>query len=518
MRNRTERSGARLRTAGRALGRSGVALLILLLVAPVGLTLALRSVPRLDLLFESPGFHVVVVSAIAGCALLVALLTAAVAARSPQPPAVLLACGCLFVGVMLLGHGLTTPGVFGRPFNMWVARFPVLALAGFAVCLVGATASKTNPAKRLATRYPRGLLAMVGVGLIVFAGTIAVDPLMWSGSGPLPAEDIASRIISGASGLALLVAGATHWRRWRLSADRVELALVLACWLSVDAVVSFQVGQLWHLSWWDYHAYLLAGFTAAAWAVLSEVRRNRSVTEALATLSVTDPVQHLSRGYPEALQALTAAVEAKDPYTHGHSGRVADISARMGLRVGLHPDGLRRLTQGASLHDIGKIGVPDHVLNKPAGLTPEEWALIHNHPTVGWEMAKRVPSLRGTLAVIRHHHERWDGSGYPDRLGGDEIPLPARIAAIADVWDALTSDRAYRPAWPPDKALAHIAAASETLFDPFCVEAFIDLVAEGSLWPERAKADPEALLAAAERCHPRRHATRSEPVRHRARA
>jgi HD-GYP domain-containing protein (c-di-GMP phosphodiesterase class II) len=108
--------------------------------------------------------------------------------------------------------------------------------------------------------------------------------------------------------------------------------------------------------------------------------------------------------------------------------------------------------------------------------------------------------------VIRHHHERWDGSGYPDRMAGEDIPLPARIAAVADVWDALTSDRAYRPAWPPDKALAHIAAASGTLFDPSCVDAFVDLVAERSLWPERTTLDPEALLAAAERCHPRRRA------------
>jgi uncharacterized protein len=118
------------------LGRSGAALLALLLVAPAGVTLALRATPRLDLIFESPGFHVVVVSAIAACALIVALLTAVVASRAPQPATVLVACGCLFVGVMMLGHGLTTPGVFGRPLNMWVARFPVLALAGFAGPLV----------------------------------------------------------------------------------------------------------------------------------------------------------------------------------------------------------------------------------------------------------------------------------------------------------------------------------------------------------------------------------------------
>jgi HD-GYP domain-containing protein (c-di-GMP phosphodiesterase class II) len=488
------------------LGRSGAALLALLLVAPAGVTLALRATPRLDLLFESPGFHVVVVSAIAACALVVALLTAVVASRAPQPATVLVACGCLFVGVMMLGHGLTTPGVFGRPLNMWVARFPVLALAGFALCLVGATLSDSNPAKRLAARYPRALLAGVAGVLLLVAGVVIADPTTLGGGGVLPGEEAISRSLAAASGVGLLVAGASRWRRWRLSSDRLELALVLACWLSFDAVISFQFGMLWRLSWWDYHAYLLAGFAAAAWAVVREVGRNRSVTDALATLSVTDPVQHLSRGHPEALHALTAAVEARDPYTHGHSARVAEVSAQIGLRVGMEPAALRRLCQGASLHDIGKIGVPDQVLNKPGSLMPEEWTLIRAHPVVGSDMAGKVPSLRGSLAVIRHHHERWDGSGYPDRMAGEDIPIPARIAAVADVWDALTSDRAYRAAWPPDKALAHIAAASGTLFDPLCVEAFVDLVAERSLWPERTTFDPEALLAAAERCHPRRPA------------
>jgi hypothetical protein len=508
---------ARLRGALLPLGRSGTALLVLLLVAPAGVTLALRAIPRLDLLFESPSFHVVVVSAIAACALVVALLTAVVASRAPQPATVLVASGCLFVGVMMLGHGLTTPGVLGRPLNMWVARFPLLAVAGFALCLVGATLSDSNPAKRLAARYPRALLATVAGALFLVAGVVVADPTALGGGGVLPGEEAVSRSLAAASGVGLLAAGASRWRRWRLSSDRLELGLVLACWLSFDAVISFQFGMLWHLSWWDYHAYLLAGFAAAAWAVVRAVRRNRSVTEAVATLSVTDPVQHLSRGHPEALHALTAAVEARDPYTHGHSARVAEISAQIGLRVGMEPRALRRLSQGASLHDIGKIGVPDQVLNKPGSLTPEEWTLIQVHPVVGSDMAGKVASLRGSLAVIRHHHERWDGSGYPDRMAGEDIPLPARIAAVADVWDALTSDRAYRPAWPPDKALAHIAAASGTLFDPLCVEAFVDLVAERSLWPERTTYDPEALLAAAERCHPRRRAALSEPVRHRAR-
>jgi HD-GYP domain-containing protein (c-di-GMP phosphodiesterase class II) len=489
-------------------GRSGAAVLLLLLVLPVVATVLLRTLPRFDLLFESPGFHVVVVSAIAACALMVALFTAVVAARVRRAAPVLLALGCVCIGFLMLGHGLTTPGILGRPMNMWVARFPVLAIAGFALCLMAATADEDSVVKRVVARHPRALLMLVTLGLAVFSLVIVARPTALWGTEPFPGETAVTDVVIVASALGLLLAGAIHWRRWRLSGDRVELALVLACWLSVDSLVSFELGHLWRLSWWDYHAYLLAGFAAAAWAVVAESRRTRSLEGALAGISVTDPVEHIVRGYPEALHALTAAVEAKDRYTHGHSTRVADLSTKMGLRIGLDPDTLRGLARGALLHDIGKIGVPDHVLNKPGALTPDEWEWIVAHPVVGWEMASRTPSLRDALAVVRHHHERWDGSGYPDRLEGKGIPMAARIAAVADVWDALTSDRAYRPAWPPEQALDHLMGGMGSLFDPVCIEALVDLMAEQDLGPGAVKVAPDVLEAAARTCHAHRGQTR----------
>jgi HD-GYP domain-containing protein (c-di-GMP phosphodiesterase class II) len=474
-------------------------------LAPLAVTLALRAVPQLDVAFESIFFHLVAVSAIAACALLVALFTALVAAQARQAALVLLALGCVFVGAFMLGHGLTTPGIGGRPMNMWVGRFPVLAMAGFALCLGLAATPHGSAMKRLVNRFPRVTLAVVTATAATGSLWIVVRPTAGLGERPFSGEPTLTHLIIVASGLILLGTGAMHWQRWRLGRDRVQLGLVIACWLSVDALISFELGQLWRLSWWDYHAYLLTGFAAAAWAVVAESRRARSIHRAVATVSITDPLEHIARGYPEALNALVGAVEAKDRYTHGHSVRVADLSVRIGLRLDLRPDALRALAQGAYLHDIGKIGVPDEVLNKPGSLTDDEWTWIEAHPSVGWEMASRAPSLRNALAVIRHHHERWDGTGYPDKLTGKAIPTPARVAALADVWDALTSDRAYRPAWELDRALSHIAAASGALFDPSCVEAFLDLVAERGLWPERSAAELDALSAAAEACHPREH-------------
>jgi HD-GYP domain-containing protein (c-di-GMP phosphodiesterase class II) len=496
----------------RSLGRRGWALLAVLLIAPTALTLALRAIPALDVIHESPSFHLLVVSGIAALAFFIALVTTVAAARDRRPALVLLTLGCLSVGAMMLAHGLTTPGIGNRPLNMWVARLPVLAITGFALCVLAATAPDRGLVKRVVARYPRVTLISVGSALTLGAGAVAVDPTLAWGTGPFPGEDLVSAILTVGSGLVLLGVGARHWTRWRLGRDRVELSLVLASWLSADAVVSLRLGQLWRLSWWDYHAYLLAGFAAAAWAVLVGLRLSRSARQAVGSISVGDSLEHIDRGSPEALHALTAAVEAKDPYTHGHSARVARLCVGIGERLGLDADTLRRLAQGAQLHDIGKIGVPDAVLNKPGTLTAEEWDWIRAHPQVGWEITSRAPSLRDALGVVRYHHERWDGSGYPDRRRELDIPLVARIAAVADVWDALTSDRAYRAAWPADQALSHMVSGSGVLFDPACVEAFVDLLADERVWPERVELDPAVLLEAAEACH-RVAATNGSPAR-----
>ncbi|HEY7399478.1 MAG TPA: HD domain-containing phosphohydrolase [Actinomycetota bacterium] len=494
---KTSRSGRRRHR----LDRRGFLLLSALLLAPAGLLWLARAIPALDPIFESPVFHIYVVSAIAGCALLVALATSAFAARDGRSAPILLAIGCIAVGFMMLAHGLTTPGILGRPLNMWVGRLPVLALATFALCL--AAAARTDGiVSRVVATSPRAALWLPMATIALLSLAIAIDPTSFAGTAPIPGETQLRSIILGASAIILLLVGAHHWRRWRLGRDRIELALVLASWLAMSALLSLTYGTFWRLSWWDYHLYLLAGFSAAAWAVVTGYRGTHTLHGAVGGINVRDPVEQVAQRHPDALNALVGAVEAKDPYTHGHSSRVASMSTRIGLRLALEPDRVRGLHQGAVLHDVGKISVPDHILNKPGALEPEEWIEIQRHPEVGWALAGKAASLQGALSAIRHHHERWDGSGYPDRLGGNDIPLFGRIVAVADVWDALTSDRAYRPAWEPDRAVSHIAAGSGTLFDPACVEAFLDVVAELGLVPEHTRADLDEMIAAAADCHP----------------
>jgi HD-GYP domain-containing protein (c-di-GMP phosphodiesterase class II) len=485
----------------RHLDKRGTVLLVVLLVVPAAAFAVGRSVPALDPILESPIFHLYVVSAIAACALLVAMATASYAVRDGRAAPVLIAIGCVAVGFMMLAHGLDTPGIFGRPMNLWVARLPVLALATFAACLALA-ARPEGAISLLVARSPRVALGFPMTSIALASAAIAIDPTVLSGTAPVSGETQIRTVLLVASAITLLVVGAVHWRRWQMGRDRIELALVLASWLTMSAILSLSYGQFWRLSWWDYHIYLLAGFAAAAWAVVAGYRGSRTLAGAVGGITMRDPMEQIAHRQPDALHALIGAVEAKDPYTHGHSARVADLSTRIGLRLELAPDAVRGLHQGAFLHDVGKISIPDQVLNKPGDLDPEEWEQIQRHPEVGWDLVSRAESLHGALSAIRHHHERWDGSGYPDRLGGLDIPLQGRIVAVADVWDALTSDRAYRPAWDLDRAVSHIAAARGTLFDPACVEAFLDVVAENGLVPERTRADLDALAAAAADCHP----------------
>ena len=184
----------------------------------------------------------------------------------------------------------------------------------------------------------------------------------------------------------------------------------------------------------------------------------------------------LQRSVYQSLVGLSTALEAKDPYTRGHSERVGTWSRRLAAKLGLPADQVERIGQAGLLHDIGKIGVPENVLRKPGPLDDEEWTAMRRHPLVGAQIVGPFETLEGVDLLIRHHHERLDGRGYPDGLRGEAIPLGCRIIAVADVWDALTSDRPYRAAWPPERALACLAAQAGNELDAQAVTAFAELL------------------------------------------
>ena len=182
--------------------------------------------------------------------------------------------------------------------------------------------------------------------------------------------------------------------------------------------------------------------------------------------------QELKRSYRATVRALANAVEARDAYTGKHAERVAAYGIEIASAVGLEVADSPEIEFGFLLHDIGKVAVPDAILFKTSKLTDEEYALIAKHPVTGWEILREIDFLGEAKLVVRHHHERWDGEGYPDGLAGEDIPLAARVFAVADTLDALTTHRPYRPpsAWAEARDI--IEAASGTQFDPAVVEGF----------------------------------------------
>ena len=185
---------------------------------------------------------------------------------------------------------------------------------------------------------------------------------------------------------------------------------------------------------------------------------------------IAETYRRLQQTYLETLDSLALAVEGRDGMTAGHSHRVAHYAGVLGDALGLPASARRDLHYGSLLHDIGKIGIPDAILNKPGKLTDAEWEVMRRHPEIGTRMVAGVAFLRPALPIILAHHERWDGRGYPRGLAGEAIPLGARIFQVADTLDAIVSDRPYRRGQPLEAALAEIRRHAGTQFDPAVVE------------------------------------------------
>lgn len=185
----------------------------------------------------------------------------------------------------------------------------------------------------------------------------------------------------------------------------------------------------------------------------------------------------LSLAYDATIEGWARALELRDMETEGHSRRVVDLTIKIAREMGIFDQELVHVRRGALLHDIGKMGVPDNILQKKSSLSDDEWVIMRQHPVHAFEMLSPIAYLRSALDIPYCHHEKWDGSGYPRGLKGEQIPLPARIFAIVDVWDALRSDRPYRDAWPEDKMIDYLREQSGQYFDPRVVDVFLRMIA-----------------------------------------
>lgn len=207
--------------------------------------------------------------------------------------------------------------------------------------------------------------------------------------------------------------------------------------------------------------------------------------QAATVLQIAELYGDANELFLDTIQAMVAAIDAKDPYTEGHSQRVSEFSVAIGRQLNLPPEQIHHLRIGALLHDVGKIGVPDRILTKPGRLTAEEFEHIKAHPAIGAEIMGKVRMLRTEIPALAEHHERIDGQGYPNGLNGSEITLFGRIVAVADVFDALTSDRPYRSALATEEVLDLMQQESGTHLDGFCVQALIRAYLQGKILTQK---------------------------------
>ncbi len=215
--------------------------------------------------------------------------------------------------------------------------------------------------------------------------------------------------------------------------------------------------------WWEFLQTLAGQSGIAIEGVQMFERIQRSNSE-------------LIMAYDATIEGWSRAMDLRDKETEGHTQRVTDITMDLARAAGILPDQIAQIRRGALLHDIGKLGVPDQILFKPGKLTDEEWVIMRKHPNFAYEMLAPIDYLRPAIDIPYCHHEKWDGSGYPRGLKGEQIPLEARLFAVVDVWDALRSDRPYRTSWPEQKVIDHIKAGSGSHFDPKAVDLFLKLM------------------------------------------
>jgi putative nucleotidyltransferase with HDIG domain len=245
-----------------------------------------------------------------------------------------------------------------------------------------------------------------------------------------------------------IYASAAHTESFIASGKRVIWIAVIAVFAALYAALAFLVGNA------------------------SSTMQRQSITLRARSRELMESYRRLEKSSLEAIRSLNATVDAKDPYTAGHSARVQRIAVAVAEELGLPRERLDAVRLGGLFHDIGKIAVPDSILTKPGALDAEEFEAIKRHPADGAEIVSHFSRLHDAVPLIRHHHERWDGQGYPDRLAGPEIPADACLVGLADAWDAMTTDRPYRPALSVEEAAAEVRRCRGTQFSPTVVDAF----------------------------------------------
>jgi hypothetical protein len=470
-------------------------LLGLILVAPAVILVALLASPGLDSVWMAPAFHFYVVS---GASIMAAVICALLieAVRSVRETRIMyLALSFMALGTLFSVHGLTTPG------HLYDEVYAVLKASPWASTFVGALFAvlSTITVHGLTDDHGRRLSTFVFVlATASFAAFIAVSLAFPTWLAWMPTGDQTFRYGLTAVIVAMLCFAAwRYYQSYQLARLGPQLAMVAGLIFLAEAQLSMGLGRVYQFSWWEYHALFLFAFGAILAGWVWEYRRSSGVEAIAEALLMRDAMAQLNRGRDESLVRLADEIEAFDIATFGHVGRVAAYAYVTGKELGLAPAALRRLILGAQMHDIGKIGLPLGLLMKPGKLTDAEFDQMKTHTLKGWDISQQVKALRDMGSIIRHHHERFDGAGYPDGLAGEEIPLESRIISAADTFDAVTSERPYRGAMTVEEAKAELRRVAGSQLDPRCVKALLTVLErrEIEIAPAAPVLAPEAATA-----------------------
>ena len=398
------------------------------IIVPAVVFAWLQMHPTADASVQVPVQHFVIVTAVSLLAFALAVLLAVAAMQIAQYRALFLCLGFMAMGGIFAVHGIETPGILGDGEALEYAG-RIVGISAFLSLFVPAlffAASYTPLTAAFERRLPfspAGWLIVVLGGALATYGGLALLSSEWIAALPFGTKPYSYAMAASTIGL-LLFSAVQQARSYRMAHLPLQAVLLVAFLLLAEAQVIMVLGTVWKLSWWEYHALMLAGVGLACWSVAVQRARGqslRSMVEATLDLEIKvgTELEHV-----DTIAALAAAVEARDENTKGHNLRVAELAVQIGRAMGLPNETLRTLARAGLLHDVGKIGI-----------------------------LSRVDRLRHEAEIVIAHHERLDGSGYPRGLRGDAIPIESRILAVADTYDVLVSDRPYRKAFGREHAV-----------------------------------------------------------------
>lgn len=462
---------------------------VVALAVPLIVLGVLLANPGMDHSWFSDSFHFWVVSAASLLAALACLLLIISARTMRETRIMFLALSFFTLGMLFSVHGLATPGVlFDEPYAS-LGRSPWLATLGAGVFATLSVLYFQTMERGSRIKLPQAIF-LISLTLVGFYFVMSMLSPDWLKGFPTEAEWF-QHTLTAITLVLLLFPAWRYYQSYQFARLPGQLAVAVGLAFLAEAQLSLDFGRLYDYSWWLYHFMFLAAFLTViggwTWEVI-RAKDGRAIAEGLA---MRDALSQMNRGRPTNLVALADQIENHDLETFRHVDRVAAFSYAIGRELGFSASHLRELVLAAQMHDVGKIGLPPYILTKEAKLTDDEWSQIKQHPGKGAEILQRVQALAGLSFIIRHHHERYEGGGYPDGVSGEDIPVESRIISVADTFDALTSRRPYRPAMTIAETRTELLRVSGTQLDPTLVGMIVKLIDNGTLVASHVHADED---------------------------